>query len=497
MQTKFSQLKNTLAELTHLSSATALLHWDMETHMPREGAAVRGKTISLLSALVHERFTSPEFETLVTELNEARLAGVLDDETACVVREIWRDFSREKKLPKEFVEELSQTTSDAHHIWADAKKKSDFSLFSPVLEKIISLKRKQADYYGYVRSPYDALLDGFEQDTTLQDIDPLFEDLKKFLVPLIKNIGSAGAQPKEDLFYGDFDISKQQTLCRDVLKLIDFSFEKGRLDEAAHPFTQGFHPSDVRITTRYDQHNVFYSLLSTIHEAGHAFYDMGLSDEHFGTPLAESLSLGIHESQSRLWENHIGRGRSFWIYMYPRLQTVFPKPFGDISFDDFNIHLNRVTPSLIRTESDEVTYNLHIIIRLEIEREIIEGALDVENIPEVWNQKVKQYFGIDVFDDAHGCLQDVHWSGGMFGYFPTYTLGNLYAAQLYAAASRDILNLEEEISRGSFGHLREWLRTRIHVHGRRYAQDALIQNATGEKLNAQHFVDYISKKYSK
>lgn len=496
MQTKISQLKNTLIELTHLSSATALLHWDLETYMPSEGGAVRGKTISILSALVHEKFTSPEFESLITELKGASDAGLLSEEESCVVREVWRDFSREKKLPKEFVEDLSQTTSDAHHVWADAKNKSDFTLFLPTLKKIISLKRRQADYYGYDRSPYDALLDGFEQDTTIQDIDPLFTELKNFLIPFIKQIGDAGEKTRDDLFNGDFDISKQRELCKDVLDQIGFSFAKGRLDEAAHPFTQGFHPSDVRITTRYDQHNVFYSLLSTIHEAGHAFYDMGLSEEHFGLPLGESLSLGIHESQSRLWENHIGRGRPFWMHMYPRLQTVFPKPFADISFNDFYAHLNRVTPSFIRTESDEVTYNMHIIIRLEIEREIIEGSLEVESIPEVWNQKVKQYLGIDVPDDAHGCLQDVHWSGGMFGYFPTYSLGNLYAAQLYGAASRDILNLEEEISRGSFTHLREWLRTRVHVHGRRYAQDALIQKATGEKLNAQHFIDYITKKYS-
>ncbi len=496
MHTKFKQLKNILVELSHISSATALLNWDMETYMPPEGAQMRGTTISVMSALVHEKFTSPEFESLITELNDARQAGLLDEEESCVVREAWRDFSREKKLPKAFVEELSRTTADAHHVWVNARKKSDFSLFLPTLKKIIELKRQQADYYGYEKSPYNALLDAFEPDTTIADYEPIFEEVKDFLIPLIARIGAGKVEEGGDLFAGDFDLAAQKAFCKEMLGHIGFPFDRGRIDETPHPFTQGFHAGDVRITTRYDSDNLFFSIGSTIHEAGHAFYDLGLSAEHFGTPLGESLSLGIHESQSRLWENHIGKSRAFWTFMYPRLQEAFSKPFAEISFEQFYRHLNRVNPSLIRTESDEVTYNLHIIIRFEIEREIIEGSLAVQDIPEVWDQKVKKYLGIDVPGDAQGCLQDVHWSCGYFGYFPTYALGNLYAAQLYAAASRDILNLEKEIERGSFDHLREWLRTRVHVHGRRYAQDELIANATGEKLNSKYFIEYITKKYS-
>ncbi len=496
MHKKFEQLKNTLVELSHISSATALLNWDMETYMPSEGMGMRGKTISVMSALVHEKFTSSEFEVLITELNDARQAGLLGDEESCVVREVWRDFSREKKLPKDFVEALSRTTADAHHVWVDARKKSDFALFSPTLKKIIDLKRQQAEYYGYEHSPYNALLDCFEQEMTIADYAPLFAEVKAFLIPFISRMGAKVLKSDANIFAGDFDRVAQQAFCKEILQYIGFPFDRGRIDETPHPFTQGFHSGDVRITTRYDSDNVFFAIGSTIHEAGHAFYDLGLSQEHFGTPLGESLSLGIHESQSRLWENHIGKSKAFWTPLYPRLQKAFPKPFADISFDDFYRNLNRVAPSLIRTEADEVTYTMHVIIRYEIEREIIEGTIPVENIPEVWNQKVKHYFGIDVPDDAHGCLQDVHWSCGYFGYFPTYALGNLYAAQLYAAATRDILNLEDEISLGSFTHLREWLRTRVHVHGRRYAQDALIMQATGEKLNARHFIDYITKKYS-
>lgn len=510
MQTQYERLKETLVELTHLSSATALLHWDLETYMPKEGAAMRGKTISLLSALVHEKFTSPEFEKMITELEGARHAGSFDEEMACVVREVWRDFSKAKKLPKEFVEEFARVTSDAHATWVDARAKSDFSLFLPTLKKIVELNRQKADYYGYEGSPYNALLDGFEQDTTIADLEPIFEEVKLFLLPFIKERLDLGRslprtairgrddrmrRDDRDLFAGDFDVDVQKKFCNELLAYIGFSFDRGRLDETAHPFTQGFHAGDVRITTRYDRDNVFFSIGSTIHEAGHAFYDLGLADEHFGTPLGESLSLGIHESQSRLWENHIGKSRNFWTPLYPRLQEAFPKPFAGIPFEQFYRHLNRVQPSLIRTEADEVTYNLHAIIRFEIEREMIEGSIAIEDVPSIWNQKVKQYLGIGVPDDARGCLQDVHWSCGYFGYFPTYCLGNLYAAQLYAAAQRDILNLEDEIAVGSFDHLREWLRTRVHVHGRRYAQDALIMNATGERLSQRYFVEYISQKY--
>lgn len=523
MQKTYEQLKQILREITHLSSAAGLLHWDLETYMPKEGAAMRGETISMVSALCHEKFTSPEFERLITELSTARQAGLLDEEIACVVREVWRDFSKAKKLPKEFVAELSRVTSNAHHVWVEARRKSDFSVFAPTLKKIIALNRTKAEYYGYERSPYNALIDEFEPDATIEDIVPVFEAVKGFLkerldpgLPACRQAwrrddkgergrhderGTARDEGRSDLladdvFAGEFDVEKQKIFCREILKYIGFPFERARLDETAHPFTQRFHPGDVRITTRYDRDNVFFSIGSTIHEAGHAFYDLGLADEHFGTPLGESLSLAIHESQSRLWENHVGKSRAFWTPLYPRLQEFFPEPFADISFEEFYRHLNRIKPSLIRTEADEVTYTMHIIIRFEMEREIIEGTLAVENIPAVWNQKVKHYLSIDVSDDAHGCLQDVHWSCGYFGYFPTYALGNLYAAQLFAAAERDILNLEEEIARGSFDHLREWLRTRVHVHGRRYAQDALIMNATGEKLNPRYFAEYITKKYS-
>ncbi len=463
--------------------------------MPPRAAAHRAKIISTLATVVHEKLTSPEFEKLITKLKDLSEAGKLSREEKCVVRETWRDFSREKKLPKEFVRKLARTVSEAHHIWVEARRKSDFGMFRPQLEKLVALKRQQASFLGYGKSPYDALLDIYEPNAKAEDLSLVFAELKDFLVPFKKKIVNSSIEIDPGVLQGDFDIDKQKKFGREVVLKMGYDLESGRIDESVHPFTQEFSPGDVRITTRFDKNNLFYSLLSTIHEAGHALYEQGLREEHFGTPLGESLSLGIHESQSRLWENFVGRSLPFWEHWYPRLQEIFPEPFSGIPLRNFYEAINAVRPSLIRTEADEVTYNLHIIVRFEIEKELIEGALEVKDLPEVWNQKIRDYLGLAVPDDARGVLQDVHWSGGSFGYFPTYTLGNLYAAQFYDAAKKQILNLEEEISRGRFEHLLEWLRKNIHVHGRFYFQDELAMNATGEKLNSRHFTDYLSKKY--
>lgn len=492
----FTQLKEKLIEITHLASALSIINWDKETYMPPRGVGLRAKTISTLATLVHEKFTNSEFEQLITNLNHLSDQGKLGEKEQCVVREIWRDFSREKKLPKEFVAELSHTVAEAHHAWIDAKKKSDFSMFQPKLEKIISLKRKEAELVGYNNSPYDALLDQYEKESRSEDLSILFEELKDILVPLLKKIKEAPNSINHNILKGDFDIEKQKQFNRLVLEKIGFDFDIGRIDESAHPFTTSFNPEDVRITTRFNNHNIFYSLLSTIHEAGHALYEQGLETEHFGTPLAESISLGIHESQSRMWENLIGKSKPFWQYFYPKLQKYFSSPFSNISFDQFYQALNTVKPSLIRTEADEVTYNLHIILRFEIEKELVEGTIEVKDLPEIWNRKMKDLLGIDVPADSEGVLQDVHWSSGSIGYFPTYTLGNLYSAQFYHAAQTQILNLEKEIAAGEFGHLLAWLRKNIHSHGRFYSQNELIQKVTGEKLNSRYFTDYLHKKYS-
>lgn len=495
IQKTFKELKNKLLEVSHLASSASVLQWDLEVYLPKRGVAPRAKSLSFLAAVVHEKFTSPEFERLITELKNVLDKGLLGESEACIVREVWRDFSREKKLPKEFVEELSRTTAEAHYIWVEARRKSDFSIFRPKLEKIIELKRKEAEFIGYKTSPYNTLIDFYEKDATAEELSVLFEELKNFLVPFLKKIISSGKKINQEILKGDYDIGKQKEFNRKIAEKIGFDFEKGRIDESTHPFTISFNPEDVRITTRFDKTDIFSAISSTVHEAGHALYEQGLKVKHFGTPLGEYRSHGIHESQSRLWENLVGRSLPFWRYWYPELQKTFPQPFTSIKLDDFYKAINFVRPSFIRTESDEVTYNLHIILRFEVEKNLIEGSIEAKDLPEVWNEKTKELLGLKVPDDASGVLQDVHWSGGNFGYFPTYTLGNLYAAQFYDAAKKQILNLEKQISLGHFEHLLEWLRKNIHVHGKFYFQDELLKKSTGEKLNSRYFIDYLTKKY--
>lgn len=495
-QNSIEKFKEELSEIYHLSAAAAVLHWDQAVNMPPKGGELRAKTLSNLAGILHDKFTSPGFSKLVKAAKKELDAGKLNDEDACIVREVWREFSREKKMPLEFVKELSETTSKAGMIWAEARKKNDFKLFLPHLKKIVELKRKEAELIGYKGSPYNALLDVYEPYMTVEEIEMIFLELKDFLVPLIKKIGKSKVKTK-NILKGEFSIDAQKEINELIARKLGFDFEAGRLDISTHPFTTHFHPGDVRITTRYSKKDPFYSINSTIHEAGHALYEQGIPMENFGSPLGESISLGIHESQSRMWENIIGKSENFWKYFFVKLQKKFPKNLGNVKLADLYKFINAVKPSLIRTEADEVTYNLHIILRFEIEKELIEGSIAVEDLPKIWNDKIKQYFGIKVPNDALGVLQDVHWSEGYFGYFPTYSLGNLYSAQLYAAAKRDILNLDKEVGLGNFYHLREWLRKNIHAHGKMFSASDLIKKVTGESLSAQYFMDYITDKYSK
>jgi len=490
-----SQLREKLHELYHIGSALAVLNWDQEVFMPPNGASNRAMTISNLSGIFHEKFISKDFAALLRKAKAKFDAGKLDDEESAIVRELWREYERQKKLPVAFVKEMSQVCSEGHNVWIKAREKSDFKIFLPYLKKIVALKRRETELVGFKKSPYDALLDTYEPYATSEEISMIFEDLKKFLVPFLKKIENSKIKINPDTLKGNFPVEKQKEFNADVAKKIGFDFESGRLDTSVHPFSTGFHPNDVRITTRYRKNDLFDSFFGVIHETGHALYEQGLDMKHFGTPLGESISHGIHESQSRMWENTVGRSRNFWIYFFPKLQKKFPNPFAKISFSDFYRTINFVEPSLIRVEADEVTYSLHIILRFEIEKELIEGSIEVEDLPKIWNAKMKEYLGVKVPNDAMGVLQDTHWSGGGIGYFPSYTLGNLYAAQLYNTAKKDILNLEKEIMSGEFGHLRQWLRKKIHIHGKMYSAERLVREVTGEPLTSKYFVDYLKKKY--
>lgn len=491
----YAQLRSELEELTHFTSTLAILQWDQELHMPPKGADPRATLISYMSVLAHEKLLG---------LNKggrlARLVRMAKKEPntneSIVLREVWRTYTREQTLPTAFVRELAEQTSRAQSIWADARAASDFGRFLPSLQKMIALKRQEAEYVGYKDSPYDALLDAYEPGLTSATIDPLFKELRDMLTPFLRTLTKAKAQPPAaSRLKGAFPLEKQEQFNCELLKRVGFDFDAGRLDRSTHPFTTNFHPHDVRITTRYKKDDLFYALGSTIHEMGHALYEQGLSAEHFGTPLAEAISLGIHESQSRFWENMIGKGRPFWRFFYPRLQKQFPHPFAKVPFETFYRILNRVEPSPIRTESDEVTYNLHIILRYEIERGMIEGTIDPRDAPAVWNAKMKDYLGVRVKNDREGILQDVHWSMGAIGYFPTYTLGNLYAAQFFDTAKKEIPAFEALLQKGNFSPLREWLRAKIHLHGKVFTSDALIREVSGEPLNARHFIEHVKEKY--
>lgn len=495
MNNLFEQFKEKLLEIEHLSAALGLLEWDTNVNMPPKGSEMRGKTVSVLSALIHEKMMDKDFESMLTKLKLDLDKNLLNPEQAAIVREEYRLFNKEKKLPASFVKELAETTSSAHTIWVEAKKKSDFKKFAPQLTKIVELKRTQAKLIGYKDSSYDALLDDFEPNLSSAEVSLVFEHLKDFLVPFLQKIRNSN-QIDTSVLKGRFELPKQQQFNALVAKEVGYDFEAGRMDESAHPFSLSFNPLDARITTRYKEEDFYYSLGSTIHEVGHALYEQGLKPEHFGTPLGNSVSLGIHESQSRVWENMVGKSFPFWKYFFPKAKQHFPHALDKINLEQFFKAINAVKPSLIRTESDEVTYNLHIIIRFEIEKALIEGTIEVNDLPKIWNEKYKEYLGVEVPNDTQGILQDVHWSGGLFGYFPTYSLGNLYSAQFFAQASKDIENLDNLFEKGQFQPFLQWLRTNIHQHGKMYSAHDLCQRVTGDGLNPKHYIDYITQKFS-
>ena len=489
------ELRKRLSEVYYLSSILNLLNWDQEVNMPHRGSGPRSISIAHLSGIVHNKFVALDKGGVLTNLKRQLDAKKLKGKDAVIVYETWRSFDRERKLPEKFVREMAEITSKAQNKWAEAREKNDFSLFLPWLKKIVSLKRKEAELVGYTDSPYDALLDAYEPDMTSKEVSRILDDLKDFLVPFLKRIKESKIKIDDRKLSGHFPIEKQVEFNEMIARKMGFDLESGRLDKSTHPFTSGFHPNDVRITTRYSEKDIFYSIGSTIHESGHALYDQGLPEEHFGTPLAESVSLGIHESQSRLWENNVGKDKPFWKYFYPKLQKEFPKPFKSIPTEAFYKAINAVKPSLIRTQADEVTYNLHIIIRFEIEKEMIEGSIDLAKLPEIWCFKMKKYLGIDVPTDKEGVLQDVHWSAGLIGYFPTYSLGNLYAAQLYATMNKQIPRLSNKIAGGHMEEVKNWLRKNVHIHGKTYSAQELIRKITGEYLNSRYFNEYLEKKY--
>jgi len=484
---------NHLAKIADVGNSIAVLSWDQEVMMPPKGAEKRAQQISTLAGIHHELSAQEDFGKLLQQLVKDTS---LNEEQKRNVSESLTEFEKNNKYTTAFVQEMSKTVSQAFQAWNKAKKEDDFKLFEPYLEKLVKLKREECELLGYENHPYDALIDLYEPKTTVAELDVLFADVKNQLVDFVKQIADA-PQNEDALMRQHYPKEKQLAFTELVLEKMDYDFEAGRQDISSHPFSTSFSPEDSRVTTRVSEEDLSEILWSSIHEGGHALYEQGLKVENYGLPAGTYLSLGMHESQSRLWENNVGRSLSFWKYFYPKLQEVFPDNLKNYTVEDFYKAMNIVKPSFIRTNADELTYHFHVLIRYEIEKELILGNIEVSDLPRVWNEKYKAYLNIDVPSDSKGVLQDIHWSHGSFGYFPTYSLGSFYAAQFFHKAQEQIENLEEKVEQGNYTELLDWLRTNIHQYGRLYSASELCERVTGEKLNFTYFMQYAKAKYEK
>jgi len=496
MSEKFDELKSRLAEIIDVGRAIAVLGWDQQVYMPPGGAEARAMQMSTLTKTVHNWFVSDEIGQLLEDLEEELADADYDSFEASMVRVTRRGYDRERKLPSELVAELSKATALAHQAWQQAREAADFAQFQPHLEKILDLTIQKADAWGYEDRVYDALLEGFEPGMKATQVETLFGEVKEGLVPLVKAIAEREGAVDDSLFAQEFDVDKQWDFGIEVVKALGFDFEHGRQDKTAHPFTTSFSPSDVRLTTRLFPGMFKSALFASIHEAGHGMYEQGFDPSFERTPLCDSASLGVHESQSRMWENVVGRSRGFWMHWLPRLKEYFPRQLEGIGVEAFYQAINKVKPSLIRVEADEVTYNLHIMVRFEIENQMVEGKVKVADLPELWDAKMEEYLGIRPPDVADGVLQDVHWSSGYIGYFPTYSLGNLLAAQFYNQAVSEEPGIPAQIEKGEFGSLFGWMRENIHKPGSKYRPAELVERVTGGPIRTDPFLDYIRAKYT-
>ncbi len=496
METKLTQLKELLYEVYDLQAAAALLGWDQQTYMPPAGAEARGQQLSTLEKLAHLKFTSPEIGRLLEELSPFAESLDPDSDEAALIRVTRREYEKRTRVPAEWVAEFAQVTSLAHPAWAQARAESKFELFRPHLERILDLRRRYAEFFAPYEHVYDPLLDDFEPGMKTAEVQAIFQALRPKQVALIQAIAQK-PQVDDSFLHQPFDEEKQWQFGVEVITAFGYDWQRGRQDKSPHPFTQGTSLDDVRITTRVYPNFLNAALFGTMHEAGHALYELGIDRALARTPLASGASLAVHESQSRMWENLVGRSLPFWEHFYPRLQAYFPEQLGRVDLETFYKGINRVSPSLIRVEADEATYNLHIMLRLEIEIALLEGALEVKDLPQAWNERMQAYLGLTPPNDAQGVLQDIHWSMGMFGYFSTYALGNLISVQLWERLRRDIPDLDEQIRRGEFATLLGWLRQNLHRHGAKFQPQELVQRITGSKIDPAPYVRYLQTKFGR
>ena len=483
-------------DIVHLDRVLGLLDWDQQTYMPAGGIEARAETSATIRRLRHELLTGGELGDLLDRLQPEAEDLPYESNEASLFRVMRRAYDKEVKLPARLVEEMAKAAALGEHAWERARQESDFRSFEPDLARIVELQAEKARALGYEDDPYDPLLDDFEPGVKTREVAALFDRLKERLVPLVQAVNERSGAVSDAPLRRRFDVDAQWRFTLEIVERIGFDLERGRQDRSAHPFTVAIAPCDVRITTRFDPGNLASGVYASIHEAGHGMYEQGLPREHADSLLGRDVSYGIHESQSRLWENLIGRSRAFWRYFLPRAQAAFPGVLDDVDVDAMYRAVNKVAhPSTIRVEADEVTYNLHIFLRFELERELIAGRLRVRDLPEAWNEKTRQYLGFVPASDAEGVLQDVHWSAGLFGYFPTYTLGTVLAAQLYECVRREVPDLEERFARGDFSAVKAWMQERIYRHGRRFDPAELVRRATGAPFSAEPYVRYIEGKY--
>lgn len=495
MEKKLEEFKQMLAEVVDLGHASAVVGWDQQVYMPRGGAVDRGNILETLAAIAHKKFTSDEMGKLLDALKPYAETLDPDSDDACLIKRVAHDYEKETRVPSRWVADFARVTTLAQTAWEEAKTDNKFEVFQPHLEEVVELRREYADFFKPYDHIYDPLIDDFEPGMKTVDVQRIFNALRPQQVALLKEI-AAKPEIDDSFLHVTYSEQGQWDFGVEVITRFGFDWNRGRQDKSMHPFTTSFGVDDVRITTRFDPKRAASALFSTIHEGGHALYEQGISPTLRRTPLSDGASMAVHESQSRMWENMVGRSKAFWKFFYPRLVEIFPQQLSNISMEQYYRGINKVEPSLIRVESDEATYNLHIMLRMELEIGLMESKIQVKDLPEIWNSKMKEYLGVVPPDNREGVLQDVHWCGGSFGYFPTYALGNLVSAQIWEKINQDIPNLEDQISQGKFDELLGWLRTKIHRFGKKYESQDLVKRVTGSTITPEPYMRYLKTKYA-
>lgn len=495
MSPKLDRLNEILGELSDVHHATALLSWDQQTYMPAGGNDARGYQLATLGKLGHELGTSDELGKLLSDVNDEYRGADESSDEAAMLRVAKRDYDKAICIPADFVVEQALVTARAFEAWGEARAKSDFSIFQPHLEKVVELVRQYVTFFPPADHPYDTLLDDYEPGMKTAEVQAIFKDLRSKQVDLLRRI-AARPQLNDGFLHQKFNEQKIWDFSAGITKVFGYDWTRGRMDRAPHPFENSFSIDDVRITNRFEPAAPLATIFSAMHESGHAMYEQGVNPAYERTSLAHGTSLGVHESQSRLWENLVGRSLPFWEFFFPKLKAVFPSQLDGVGLKSFYRAINKVAPSFIRVNADEATYNLHIMLRMELEIAMVEGKLAIKDLPDIWNTRMQEYLGVVPPNAAQGVLQDIHWSYGSIGYFSTYALGNLISAQLWEKINKDIRGLEDQIRKGKFDELLDWLRTNIHRHGRKYKPQDLIEKVTGSRITSQPYLRYLTRKYS-